>query len=122
MFDNYLKNIICLNNLNKENRVDFINKKLITLLKLYTDKGMSNWAAATELGASLRKFKTRTYPRIKKNNKRLKNTSELEYLFLELFQISDNSVYSVSSLYKLLNEPPIFIEENNNDTKNIDNK
>jgi Zn-dependent M28 family amino/carboxypeptidase len=29
MFDNYLKNIICLNNLNKEKRVDFITKKLI---------------------------------------------------------------------------------------------
>lgn len=98
------------------------NKKLIVLLKLYTDKGMSNWAAATELGASLRKFKIRTYPRIKENKKRLKHTSELEYLFWELFEIYNNPPCSASFLHGLLSEPPIFTEKKNNNTTVIDNQ
>lgn len=102
-------------------RMLFRNEKLKKILKLYTDKGMKNWRAATTLEKELIKFKSRIYPSMKKNSARIKRATELERLLWELSQLDDTPRLSAATLYNIFNEAPLFTEENNSDIINPEN-
>ena len=78
------------------------DRLLHSLLLHDINQGKSKWAASTKLSEDIHRFKSRVYPIINRNKKRLDSASYREKVLLKVMQVDEDPPRSASTLYNLL--------------------